>query len=131
MDSDSGVTIFDGRTRLVLVPNGPPGLGYPARLEITSGLFSVAGEGETCRLHEFRQTLKDIYETLEGEAHLGFWSEQHSIVVTGLGRGGIRLLANVYGGSPWHVRLTAEMSLDQSYLPELIHGLARHFPEPA
>lgn len=130
MDSDSSITIFDGRTRLTLVPIGRPELGYPVRLEITSGSFSVTAEGETCRLQEFRQALKDIHVSLEGEAALGFWSEQHSIEITGLGRGGVRLLANVYGGSPWHVRLTVEMALDQSYLPELIQGLARHFPEP-
>jgi len=130
MDSDDGITIFDGRTRLTLVRAGEPRLGYPLRLEIASGSFSGTVEGEARIDPQFRQALKDIYKSLEGEAKLEFWSEQHSIVLTGTGLGHIRLLANLYGGSPWHARLTVEMVLDQSYLPDLIHGFARHFPEP-
>lgn len=129
MDSDEGVTIFDGYTRLRLIPAGGPGLGFPTRIRIECGPFSVSVEGKARIDPQFRQSLKRLHETMKGEAHLTVWNEEHSLLLTGQGTGRIELVANITDGSgPRRGRLIVEMLLDQSYLPGIIDEIERYFP---
>jgi hypothetical protein len=129
MDNDQGVTIFDGRTRLRLIPAGEPGLGFPTRIQIECGPFFVSVEGETRIDQQFRQSLERLHETMKGEALLTVWNEEHSLLLTGQGTGPIKLVANIIDGSgPRRGRLIVEMLLDQSYLPGIIAEIARYFP---
>jgi hypothetical protein len=132
MEGDTGINVFDGYSRLRLKPTGEPKIGFPVRLEIKCGPFSVSVEGEARIDQEFRQSLKHLYESLNGVARLTFWSEEHSIVITGQGRGDIQLVVNVTDGyAPSRGRLIVEMFLDQSYLPGIIQDIAKYFPEPS
>jgi len=129
MLSEDGVTIFDGLTRLSIVPTGEPGLGYPCRVQIISGSFSVAVEAEARIDPKFRESLKELNASMKGEAEIMFWSEEHSIIIKGEGTGDLRVLANIYEGNPWRARFTAKLFLDQSYLPAIIQGIDHHFPQ--
>jgi hypothetical protein len=130
MDHDAGVTIWDGYSRLRLVPIGTPQLGFPTRIEVECGPFAVAVEVEARFEQHFRQSLVRMHETMKGEACLLAWSQEHSVVFSAKGRGDLTLVVNIADGSaPRRGRLTVEMRLDQSYLPGIIRDIACHFPE--
>ena len=129
---ETEVVISDGNSYVKLVPVGQPRLGYPTRIEISSGSFSATVEAETRIDPIFRQALSKLHKTLSGEAILTCWSQEHSVTLTGNGVGRIDLIAKITDGrSPWSACLVVKMQLDQSYLPEIIAGIDRNFSPPS
>jgi hypothetical protein len=129
MLDEDGVTIFDGHTRLAIVPRGEAELGYACQVQIVSGQLSATVEAVARIDANFRQSLKQLHASLKGEAEIMFWSEEHLITIRGDGTGRIEVVANLYEWNPWVARLTAKILLDQSYLPTIIQGIERHFPQ--
>jgi hypothetical protein len=75
----------------------------------------------------FCEKLQSIYDTLSGCATLQGY-ESFTLTAKGNGRGQIDVSVEVdaeHGRS----KLTFEMTLDQTYLPDIIKGLKREFPE--
>ena len=127
-----GVVLTDGISRVVLAPAGPPALGYPTRVEIATGPFSATVEAEALDYKRFLDALRRIHESLAGEAELTFVEGGHSVTLTGNGRGSVVAMIVVGDGqSPGHAALTVRMTLDQSYLPDIIHAIQREFLSPS
>jgi hypothetical protein len=128
MNEQPAVVISDGRSEVKLVPVGAPGVGFPTRLEVSSGPFSVAIEAEARSYAAFCESLATLHKNLTGEARLEFWNEEHCLVLRGNGRGSIEVMLNVTDSrTPWFARLTVKMFLDQSYLPTIIHDIRESF----
>jgi hypothetical protein len=125
---DGRIIITDGISRLILAPAGPPALGYPTTIQVSTGPFSAVVEAEAWDYARFRDALLRLHETLVGEAELTFVEGGHSVTLTGNGRGGVEATIVVGDGrSPCDAFLTIRMSLDQSHLPDVIHAIRRHF----
>jgi hypothetical protein len=125
---EDGIILTDGISRVVLAPAGPPALGFPTRIEVSTGPFSAVIEAEAWDYERFRDALFRLHETLAGEAELTFVEGGHSVTLTGDGRGGVEATVVVGDGrSPCHAFLTVKMALDQSYLPDLIDAIWREF----
>ena len=126
-----GIVFTDGISRVVLTLAGPPALGYPTRIEVATGPFSASIEAEAWEHKRFLEALLRLHETLVGEAELTFVGGGHSITLTGNGRGGVEARIVIGDGqSPCHAFLTVRMTLEQSYLPDVIHAVGREFPPP-
>ena len=126
------IVLTDGISRVVLAPAGPPALGFPTRIEVASGPFSASIEAEAWDYTRFLEALRRLHETLVGEAKLTFVEGEHSVTLTGNGRGGVEARIVVSDGqSPCNAFLTIRMTLDQSYLPDIIHAIQREFLSPS
>jgi hypothetical protein len=116
------------------VRTGDPAPGYPAssyrtRVNVNSGPFSVTVEAFAQNYVVFLRALSRLSGSMEGEAKLEFWNEEHAIVLKGSGDGTIELDARITDGrSPWSACLRIGMALDQSYLPGIISALKEEFP---
>ena len=137
MVTDSAeVSISDGKSALLLVRVGEPERGYPAtsyptRVDLRSGPFSVSVTAYAQSYSNFRKALEQLHTSMKGDARLSFWMEEHQVVLEGNGRGTISVLAKITDSrSPSNACLTVTMSIDQSYLPDLIASIRRTFPEP-
>ena len=126
-----GIVLTDGISRVVLTLAGPPALWYPTRIEVATGPFSASIEAEAWDHKTFLEALLRLHETLVEEAELTFVEGGHSITLTGNGRGGVEARIVIGDGqSPCHAFLTVRMTLEQSYLPDVIHAVGREFPPP-
>ena len=124
------IVLTDGISRVAMAPAGPPALGFPTRIEIASGPFSASAEAWDYT--RFLNALRRLHETLVGEANLTFVEGEHSVTLTGNGRGGVEARIVVSDGrSPCNAFLTIRMTLDQSYLPDIIHAIQREFLSPS
>jgi hypothetical protein len=124
---DGRIIITDGISRLILAPAGPPALGFPTTIQVSTGPFSAVVEAEAWDA-KFRDALLRLHETLAGEAELTFVEGGHSVALTGNGRGGVEATIVVGDGrSPCDAFLTIRMTLDQSHLPNVIHAIRRDF----
>jgi hypothetical protein len=122
------VILTDGISDVILASAGPPGLGFPTRIEVSTGPFSAVIEAEAWDYKSFVEALLRLHETLAGEAELTFVEGGHSVTLTGDGRGGIEATIVIGDGrSPSHAFLTIKITLDQSYLPALVHTIRRGF----
>ena len=127
-----GIVLTDGISRVVLAPAGRPALGFPTRIEVATGPFSASIEVEAWDYRRFLEALHRLHETLVGEAELTFVEGEHSVTLTGNGRGGVEARIVVSDGqSPCNAFLTIRMTLDQSYLPDIIHAIQREFLSPS
>lgn len=127
--AEQGVLFTDGISRVELLPAGPPALGTPTRIKASTGPFVAEVEAEAWDYERFWKGLVRLHETLSGEAELTFVEGGHSIRVTGNGRGGVEVEAILGDGrSPCQAFLTVTLSLDQSYLPDVMHAIRRGFP---
>jgi hypothetical protein len=127
-----GIVLTDGSSRVVLAAAGPPALGFPTRIEVASGPFSVSIEAEAWDYARFLEALRRLHETLAGDAKLTFVEGEHSVTVTGDGRGGVEAEIVVGDGqSPCNAVLSIRMTLDQSYLPDIIAAVQREFLSPS
>ena len=52
-----GIVLTDEISRVVLVPAGPPALGYPTRIEVAAGPFSASIEAEALNYKRFLEAL--------------------------------------------------------------------------
>ncbi len=125
---EEGIILADGISRVTLAPAGLPALGFPTRIEVSSGPFSAVVEAEAWDYERFRDGLVRLHETLVGEAELTFVEGGHSVTLTGNGRGNIEVAVVVGDGrSPCLAFLTVHMPLDQSHLPDVIHAIRHEF----
>jgi hypothetical protein len=128
------VSIFDEYSRVELVRTGDPEPGYPAgsyhtRMDIHSGPFSVSVEAFAQNYAVFLSALSRLRGSMEGEARLEFWNEEHAIILKGSGNGRIEVDVRITDGrSPWSACLRIIMALDQSFLPGIISALNEEFP---
>jgi hypothetical protein len=128
----SRIVLTDGVSRVALAPAGPPALGFPTTIEVASGPFSASIEAEAWDYARFLEALRRLHATLVGEAKLTFVEGEHSVTLRGNGRGGVDARIVVSDGqSPCHAALTIGMTLDQSYLPEIIDAVEREFLSPS
>jgi hypothetical protein len=128
-NEENCVVLADEVSRVTLAPAGPPGLGFPTRIEAASGPFSAVIDAEAQDYGAFREALIRLHETLAGSARLEFWDEEHAITLSGDGRGGVDVVVQLTDSStPWHSCLTIKIALDQSYLPAIIRAVGRNFP---
>jgi hypothetical protein len=128
MAGEEGIILTDGISRVTLAPAGPPALGFPTGIEVSSGPFSAVIEAEAWDYGRFRDDLIRLHETLAGKAELTFVEGGHSMTLTGDGRGNIEVtVVTEDGRSPCNAVLTVQMSLDQSHLPDLIHAIQSEF----
>jgi hypothetical protein len=126
------VVLTDGISSVALARAGPPALGFPTRIEVASGPFTASIEAEAWEYTGFLEALRRLHATLAGEAKLTFVEGGHSVTLTGNGRGGVEARIVVSDGqSPSSAFLTIGMTLDQSYLPDIIHAIKREFLSPA
>ena len=128
-NEENGIVLADEVSRVRLVPAGPPGLGFPTRIQLASGPFSAVIDAEAQNYGAFREALLRLHETLSGTARLEFWDEEHAITLTGDGRGGVDVVVKLTDSrTPWRSCLTIKIALDQSYLPAIIRAVGRNFP---
>jgi hypothetical protein len=126
-------SILDGHSRLELTRVGDPDPAYPrsayrTRVAISSGPFSVAIEAAAQNWALFLDAVSALHKSLSGEAKLQFWNEEHSITLSGDGRGRIAVEIEITdSSSPASARLVVGMTLDQSYLPTAISALKAEF----
>jgi hypothetical protein len=114
--------------RVILASAGPPTLGFPTTIQVSTGPFSAVVKAEAWDYAKFRDALLRLHETLAGEAELTFVEGGHSVALTGNGRGGVEATIVVGDGrSPCDAFLTIRMTLDQSHLPNVIHAIRRDF----
>ncbi|MCW2243547.1 WapI family immunity protein [Azospirillum canadense] len=129
--SEEEIVLADDSSRVALTSAGPPGLGYPTRIVISSGPFTAVVEAEAFDYDGFRRALIQLYDTLEGQAELSFVEGGNYLTFTGDGRGGIEATIVIEDGrAPCRAFLTISMELDQSYLPPVIQAIRRIFPPP-
>jgi hypothetical protein len=76
----------------------------------------------------FCEKLQSIYDTLSGCATLQGY-ESFTLTAKGNGRGQIDVSVEVVAEYVPRIELIFEMILDQTYLPGIIKGLRREFPE--
>jgi hypothetical protein len=125
---EGGIILSDGISHVILAPAGPPALGFPTRIEVSTGPFSAVVETEAWDYRKFRDALIRLHETLNGEAELTFVEGGHSVILRGDGRGRVDATVVVGDGrSPCCAFLTISMALDQSYLPDAIQAIGRQF----
>jgi hypothetical protein len=128
------VSIFDGHCRVELVPTGDPEPGYPAssyhtRMNVRSVLSRRASKLSLKTTPFFLSALSRLHGSMEGEARLEFWNEEHAIILKGSGNGRIEVDVRITDGrSPWRACLRISMVLDQSFLPGIISALNEEFP---
>ncbi|MFD2235796.1 Imm32 family immunity protein [Phaeospirillum tilakii] len=126
--AEQGVLFTDGISRIELRPAGPPALGTPTRIKASTGPFVAEVEAEAWDYEKFRNGIARIHETLSGEAELTFVEGGHSIRVTGDGQGGVEVKVVISDGrAPCQAFLTVTITLNQSYLPDVIHAIRRQF----
>lgn len=126
--SDENAVFTDGISRVELVAAGPPALGFPTRIKVSTGPFRAEVEAEAWDYQSFRNDVLLVHETLTGKAELTFVEGGHSIRLIGNGRGDVEVVAVVGDGrSPCQAYLTIRLNLDQSHLPNLIHAIRREF----
>ncbi len=127
-EAQIGIRISDGRSHLVLIPAGKPQIGWPTRIELSSGFFSAAVEAEMLFV-PFRNSLVALHQTMQGEARLVCLDEGHFVKITSAKFGHMQLVAEVTDGrAPAAARLIVTMNIDQTYLPAIIAGIDRYFP---
>lgn len=126
------IVLTDGISRVVLTPAGPPALGFPTRIEVASGPFTGSIEAEAWDYARFLEALRRLHDTLVGEAKLTFVEGEHLVTLMGNGRGRVETRVVVSDGqSPCNAYLTIRMTLDQSYLPDIIHAIQHEFLSPS
>jgi len=128
---DTGVVIADGRCGVRLSRAGDANvLGYPTLIEVRAGPFVGAVRDDTVGDYAaFLAQLELLYDRLSGEASLRS-DDGFRLLVIAVGRGGIGVSAEVIGEHVPLIRLTFEISLDQSFLAPIIRSLRREFPPP-
>jgi hypothetical protein len=75
-DIPEAVVLADSYSRVLLRPMGAARVGWPMRIEASSGPFSVRIESEASNLPAFRKALQDLHRTLAGSVQLKFWNAE-------------------------------------------------------
>lgn len=128
------VLITDGHSRLELIKMGDADQDYPAsdyftQISINSGQFTATVQAYARNLSHFVSSISRLHEALSGEAKLEFWMEEHSVVLSGNGKGQIKLEATITDGlNPPSARLELVLLFDQSYLPGWVSDMKVEFP---
>ena len=131
MDPDhSGVLISDGRCSVRLRRAGAANeLGYPTLIDVQAGPFSGSIKDDTVVFGRFREQMSDLYNSLSGQATLGSY-EGFELVLEGNRTGAISGKVTIVAEHVPLIKLTFELSTDQSYLPAIIQQLDAEFPPP-
>lgn len=100
-----------------------------AEIEVKGGPFmGVVIDHTLVGVARFRAELQSLYDRLTGRATLGSYDD-FKLVVEGDGRGKIQGLVELCGGQAPLSKLTFEIEIDQTFLPKIIRGLKREFPD--
>lgn len=130
-DIHSGVQIGDGSSYVRLRRKGErrtdDGM-TTAEIEVKGGPFSGAVRDDTLvGVAEFCADLQSLYDRLTGSASLTSY-EKFKLVIEGDGRGRIHGMVELYGEHVPLSKLTFEIELDQTFLPNVIRELRKEFP---
>jgi hypothetical protein len=79
---EGGIILTDGISHVILAPAGPPTLGFPTRIEVSTCPFSAVIEAEAWDYRSFRDALVRLHETLLAKAELTFVEGGHSVTQT-------------------------------------------------
>ncbi|RVU38642.1 hypothetical protein EOI86_05035 [Hwanghaeella grinnelliae] len=131
--TDSGVQIGAGSFFVRLSRRNEPSADNGsslAEIEVKAGPFTgLVADDVLFGVAEFCSDLQSLYDRLTGRATLRSY-EKFELMAEGNGRGAIHGLVELYGCHDPLSKLTFELDVDQTFLPDLIRSLRKEFLEP-
>lgn len=110
----------------------PPGAGHsetlmdvPVELVVDGFRGRITPMFEVDDFVRFLSALRSVYETLSGHATLDSRDRQLYFTASGNGRGAVTIEGYAYARATYGNKLTFEITIDQSYLPEPLATLTK------